>query len=47
MEIQVHEECYKKHVSSNIFITGSFNETKTGLLSSLHLEKVIILTIFF
>ena len=47
MEIQVHDACHKMHVSSYIFITGSFNETKIGLLSSLHLEKVIILTIFF
>ena len=45
MEIQIHEiSAIKYMLSSYIFI--SFNETKIGLLSSLYLEEVIILTSF-
>ena len=46
MRIRVHEKCCELQVKF-IYIKKNLSEVKIGLLSSLYLEKVIILTISF
>ena len=46
MKIRVHEKCCELRVQF-IYINKNLSEVKIGLVSSLYLEKVIILTISF